>query len=91
MAEMAKLVRARGREDRGFMGEFTGVVTPYRSRSPTSRLIGGKKTKKLKIYKTKAHNIKVSNKTKNKKNKKKIILNKTLKTNIRNNSKKKRI
>ncbi len=51
---------------------------------------GGKKTKKLKIYKTKAHNIKVSNKTKNKKNKKKIILNKTLKTNIRNNSNKKK-
>jgi hypothetical protein len=51
---------------------------------------GGKKTKKLKIYKTKTNNIKVSNKTKNKKNKKKIILNKTLKTNIRNNSNKKK-
>ena len=53
-------------------------------------LKGGKKTKKLKIYKTKTNNIKVSNKTKNKKNKKKIILNKTLKKNIRNNSNKKK-
>ena len=66
---------------------------PARSRpntwQPPLGPIGGKKTKKLKIYKTKAHNIKVSNKTKNKKNKKKIILNKTLKPNIRNNSNKK--